>query len=95
MTDAIGLLAATLVLATFSMKTMLWLRLTAIASNIAFIWYGVTLDLVPIWGLHAMLLPMNLWRCALTIRDRREATPEPATSPQGDHGDSFARTSRA
>lgn len=60
MTDGLGLIAAALVLATFSMKSMAWLRLTAIASNAAFIWYGVSVDLMPIWALHAVLLPINL-----------------------------------
>lgn len=63
MTDAIGLLAACLVLATFSMRTMWWLRLTAMGSNIAFIWYGLAMGLLPIWLLHAILLPLNAWRC--------------------------------
>lgn len=60
MTDLLGMLAAGLVLATFSMKTMVWLRLTAVASNVAFIGYGVEMDLMPIWALHAVLLPVNL-----------------------------------
>ncbi|MEM1275747.1 MAG: hypothetical protein AAGH74_04410 [Pseudomonadota bacterium] len=63
MTDAIGFLASSLVLMTFSMKTMGALRLVAIFSNIAFISYGVMLDLAPIWMLHALLLPINAWRC--------------------------------
>jgi len=38
--DAIGYLAAALVLATFSMRSMGRLRLLALASNLAFIAYG-------------------------------------------------------
>jgi hypothetical protein len=40
MMDAIGYLAAALVLATFSMRSMGRLRLLALASNLAFIAYG-------------------------------------------------------
>lgn len=54
--------AAALVFATFCMRTMLPLRLTAIASNLAFIAYGALGDLRPILLLHAVLLPVNVWR---------------------------------
>ncbi|MEM6624258.1 MAG: hypothetical protein AAF674_18705 [Pseudomonadota bacterium] len=74
MTDVVGLVAAGLVLATFSMKTMFWLRMTAIASNIAFIWYGISMDLMPIWALHAVLLPLNVWRCARPWWAQRQST---------------------
>ncbi|MEM9140243.1 MAG: hypothetical protein AAGB15_10485 [Pseudomonadota bacterium] len=70
MTDGIGLIAAMLVLATFSMKTMIWLRLTAVASNLAFIWYGLEIGLVPIWALHAVLLPINLWKIGKLLAEQ-------------------------
>ena len=54
--------AAALVFATFCMRTMLPLRLTAIASNVAFIAYGAFGDLRPILVLHAVMLPVNAWR---------------------------------
>jgi hypothetical protein len=38
------------------------LRAMAIASNVAFLVYGIGLDLVPVWLLHAVLLPVNCWR---------------------------------
>ena len=62
MTDAIGFLAATLVLVSFSMTSMLWLRLSGIASNLAFIAYGLQAELLPVFLLHALLLPINLTR---------------------------------
>jgi hypothetical protein len=37
LSDIIGYVASALVLATFSMRSMRWLRMTAIASNVAFI----------------------------------------------------------
>ncbi|MEM6888204.1 MAG: cyclic nucleotide-binding domain-containing protein [Pseudomonadota bacterium] len=60
--DAAGFLACALVFGTFCMKTLLPLRLLAVASNVAFIVYGVLAGLIPILVLHSMLLPLNLWR---------------------------------
>jgi hypothetical protein len=60
--DAIGYLASALVLAAFCMKEMIPLRVVAICSNIAFLVYGVAHGLVPVWLLHAALLPINCWR---------------------------------
>jgi hypothetical protein len=60
--DIIGYIASTLVLATFSMKSLRSLRITAIASNVAFISYGVTADMRPILILHCILLPVNVVR---------------------------------
>jgi CRP/FNR family transcriptional regulator, cyclic AMP receptor protein len=61
-TDAIGYLAATLVLATFWMRSMSSLRYVAIASNLAFITYGYFGDLMPVLLLHILLLPVNILR---------------------------------
>ena len=58
----IGYVAASLVFCTFYMRTMVPLRWTAIASNIAFITYAVNLHLWPILILHGLLLPLNLLR---------------------------------
>ena len=60
--EGIGYLAASLVLATFCMKSMDALRLAAIASNIAFIAYGYFGHLAPVLLLHALLLPINIYR---------------------------------
>lgn len=57
-----GYLAAALVLATFWMKVPVRLRQVGIASNLAFIAYGVAGHLVPIAVLHAILLPINTLR---------------------------------
>lgn len=62
--DAIGYLAASLVVATFCMRSMVGLRSVAIASNLAFIGYGYTGDLMPVLLLHLVLLPVNLARLA-------------------------------
>jgi hypothetical protein len=57
-----GYVASALVLATFWMRTMIPLRLVALGSNVAFITYGIVGDLMPIWALHSMLLPLNIYR---------------------------------
>ena len=62
--DLLGYLASVLVLATFCMRGMATLRLLAIASNLAFIAYAVSADIAPVLLLHALLLPMNVWRLA-------------------------------
>lgn len=60
--DALGYLAALLVLATFSMQTMLPLRMTGIASNCVFIVYGYFTSAWPVVALHLILLPLNSLR---------------------------------
>lgn len=76
----IGWLAAGLTLLTFSMRSMLWLRISALAANVCFITYGALAGLAPVLVLHLLLLPCNLVRLrpllALT-RDRR-FFPSPA-----------------
>lgn len=62
--DTVGYVGSGLVLAAFAMKDIVRLRLVAICSNLVFLAYGVSLGLTPIWVLHAILLPMNVWRLA-------------------------------
>ena len=64
-----GWIAAALVFSTFFMKTMLPLRLVAIASNVAFMTYGLLSiaygdfgRIYPIFVLHTCLLPLNVVR---------------------------------
>ena len=77
-----GWIAAALVFSTFFMKTMVRLRLVAIAGNVAFMTYGLLGlaygefgRLYPIVVLHACLLPLNmvrlveLRRVAAAVRD--------------------------
>jgi len=60
--EAFGYLGALLTLATFSMKTMLHLRMVGIVANLAFITYGVLDHVYPVLLLHMTLLPLNVWR---------------------------------
>ena len=57
-----GWVAALLTLATFSMKTMIPLRLTAVFSNLSFVTYGSFAEIYPVVALHCTLLPFNLLR---------------------------------
>src|SRR5262245_55832868 len=65
-----GWIASALVLAAFYMKSMVWLRVVALLSNLAFIVYGIALDLPPIWLLHALLVPLNWLRLVEAARAR-------------------------
>lgn len=67
--EVLAWLAAALVFACFFMKTIIPLRMFAIASNIAFIGYailgvyeGIFSKVLPIFVLHTALLPLNLIR---------------------------------
>jgi hypothetical protein len=69
--DIIGFVASALVLATFAMKDMRRLRLTAVLSNVAFIAYGLFCSLMPVLVLHLLLLPLNVFR----LREERRTAP--------------------
>jgi CRP/FNR family cyclic AMP-dependent transcriptional regulator len=60
--EAIGYFAAALVFLTFSMKTMVPLRIVGITSNIFFIAYGYLNPAYPLLVLHCALLPLNIFR---------------------------------
>lgn len=76
-----GYSAALLVFAAFYMKGMASLRAIAIASNVAFIAYGLGGALYPVLVLHAVLLPLNCLRLlqmrglALRVRAGFEGDP--------------------
>lgn len=68
MIDLIGYIASSLVFATFYVKRILTLRLIAICSNIAFILYAFGHHLHPIFILHSLLLPLNIYRVLELLR---------------------------
>jgi len=68
LSDAMGWLAAALMLLTFSCAGPRSLRAFALAANVAFIGYGLVGHLPPVVTLHAMLLPINAFRLAGSIR---------------------------
>jgi len=72
-----GYCAAGLVFCAFYMKAMAPLRAVAIASNAAFIAYGILYALYPVLVLHAVLLPLNclrLWQQRRLIQRVRAAS---------------------
>jgi hypothetical protein len=60
--ELFGYAASLLVFAAFYMKSMVSLRVVAIASNVAFITYAWIDGLTPILLLHGALVPLNLLR---------------------------------
>jgi hypothetical protein len=70
--ETLGYLGALMTLTTFSMKTMLHLRIAGIASNLAFIAYGVLGAVYPVLMLHLVLLPLNAWRLWQLLRLTRQ-----------------------
>lgn len=76
-TESLGYLASFFVLLTFSMKTMVQLRIVGILSNIFFIAYAYQSDAYPILILHTILLPLNifrLWQIVTLVRKVEDAT---------------------
>src|SRR5882724_4960421 len=73
--DLLGYVAAGLVLVTFSVRSIAALRSVAIASNLMFIAYATLAHLMPVLILHALLLPLNVWRLRQLASD--EGTGEP------------------
>jgi hypothetical protein len=80
--DAAGFLASCLVVLAFCMRDVIPLRLVALASNVAFLSYGIGLGLVPVWLLHAILMPINGWRLWQAISRYRGAEAQPRTLPK-------------
>ena len=60
--DAFGYLGALLLLGTYSMKTMIPLRILGLCANCAFIVYGYFAPAYPQLLLHVALLPLNAMR---------------------------------
>jgi CRP/FNR family transcriptional regulator, cyclic AMP receptor protein len=75
--EPVGYLASALVLATFCMRDMVALRCLAIASNLAFIGYGVLADLGPVLVLHLLLLPVNVQRLMAWRSSMQAAAAQP------------------
>jgi hypothetical protein len=61
-TDTLGYVASSAVLVTFLMTRMTPLRVVAIVSNLLFIAFGFMQQIYPVFFLHLILLPINVWR---------------------------------
>lgn len=77
--ETLGWAASALVLATFCMRGMVALRLTAIASNLAFIAYGASAGIDPVLMLHVLLLPLNALRLAQARGEPEHPQPKEQT----------------
>lgn len=72
--EVVGYAASGLVLLTFATKRMRPLRIVAILSNFAFISYGAIDGIIPVLGLHMILLPLNIFRLVqIEIATRRDS----------------------
>ena len=58
--DAFGFIASIMTLVAFAQRSMLPMRVAAIAANIFFIAYGALGPYYPVLSLHLVLLPLNL-----------------------------------
>ncbi|MEM1286943.1 MAG: cyclic nucleotide-binding domain-containing protein [Pseudomonadota bacterium] len=70
--ESIGWLASALTVATYSVNTMMPLRVLALGSSVFFVAYGLLLQLWPLVAMEAILLPINgyrLWQL-LALRGR-------------------------
>lgn len=83
--DLLGYAAAGLVLVTFSVRSIAALRSVAIASNLMFIAYAALAHLMPVLILHALLLPLNVWRLRQDLASK-EGRLEPRVN-QCSHAD--------
>lgn len=70
--NTLGWVAASLVLTSFYLRTMVPLRLVALFSNFAFIGYGLVASAIPILVLHTLLLPLNSVRLIQLLSLRRK-----------------------
>jgi hypothetical protein len=80
--DLIGWVAAALSLLTSSMRSMVSLRIAALATNVCFIAYGLVQDLYPVIALHSLLIPCNCYRLLELLR-RARRTPVPSLGGGG------------
>ncbi|HMN87531.1 MAG TPA: cyclic nucleotide-binding domain-containing protein [Bauldia sp.] len=66
--EILGYVGAAFNVATYSMRTMIPLRIFAIISNLIFITYAALAGVYPILILHAILLPLNGYRLREMLR---------------------------
>ena len=83
--EILGYAGGVLVFSTFYLKTMIPLRLVAIASNVVYIAYSAMAGLLPILLLHVLLMPLNIWRLIEVkqlIRKVRASTQSGMSAPE-------------
>src|SRR3546814_16274096 len=75
--DFTGWIAAAFTLLTFSLRSMMSLRIAAVAANVCFITYGAMQELYPVIALHGLLIPCTLYRLLELLRDARQDAVTP------------------
>ncbi len=80
LSNLLGYAAAGLVFVAFYVRSITALRSVAIASNVMFIAYAGTADLMPVLILHALLLPLNVWRLRQDLGSPECKSKPPFTS---------------
>jgi hypothetical protein len=80
--DLIGWVAAALTLLAFTSRDVRLLRCASLAASVAFITYGAGSSTWPVLALHAVLLPVNLFRLLelhrASLRTRQQDQPRSA-----------------
>jgi len=75
--EAIGYAGTTATIASYSMKSILALRVTAVASSFFFIAYSVGFGAWPLLITELIILPINTYRLVELLRERRDALRVP------------------
>lgn len=79
--EAIGWLASLLTVATYSMRSMIPLRILAIGSSVCFAVYGLVLEVWPLLAMELLLLPINIYRFWQVLSLRRKVTNTTGDGP--------------
>jgi CRP/FNR family transcriptional regulator, cyclic AMP receptor protein len=77
--DLLGYSAASAAIGTHSMRTMIPLRVLALATNVLFIGYGYLSGTQPVFLLHLILLPLNAWRLHQVLKVLRDVSAAAAS----------------
>src|SRR3546814_11157251 len=77
--DFTGWIAAAFTLLTFSLRSMMSLRIAAVAANVCFITYGAMQELYPVIALHGLLIPSTHYSLLELLRDARQDADPPHT----------------
>jgi predicted membrane protein len=78
--EIIGYIASVLVLLSFVMREIRWIRIISIVSCLFWIAYGLMIDALPIWMLNAALIFIHIFfllSTNSTKKKRAEQTTEP------------------
>src|ERR1700716_1730008 len=86
--DIVGYSAALAVLAAFCMSSIVPLRIVAILSNVLFALYGLSAHLYPVFLLHSILLPINIFKLThFELLPRMAGLWSATASGQGRHSE--------